>query len=144
MPSERASFVNRLPVIGQIRRQRIENTAQNEIFAAEAPHDYIDPEPTVREWLKEAAPTARGVLEYLRSTFPFTQWILGYNLTWLIGDLIAGKWLNVYILDMAKNSFRCYSRGGPSSQGNTVTLKCRFCANFVEVHGICETGTGAS
>jgi hypothetical protein len=85
------SFVNKLPVIGQIRRERIQNAAQNEIFAAEAPDDFIDPDPTVREWLKAAAPTAPGVLEYLRSTFPFTQWILGYNFTWLIGDLIAGK-----------------------------------------------------
>jgi hypothetical protein len=91
MASRLPSIVNRLPVIGQRYREKAKNTAQNEIFAAAAPDNYIDPEPTVREWLRAAAPTGPGVMNYLIETFPFTQWILSYNLRWFIGDLIAGK-----------------------------------------------------
>jgi hypothetical protein len=91
MPSRGFSLVNRLPVIGQHYREKAKNTAQNEIFSADAPDNYIDPEPRVREWLRAAAPTGPGAMNYLIETFPFTQWIFSYNLTWFIGDLIAGK-----------------------------------------------------
>jgi hypothetical protein len=91
MASQEHSLVNRLPIIGQHRRGKAANTAQNEVLAADAPDNYIDPEPTVREWLRATAPTGPGALNYLVETFPFTQWILSYNFTWLIGDLIAGN-----------------------------------------------------
>lgn len=33
--------------------------------------------------------TPSKVLEYVKSLFPFIQWVPRYNLTWLGGDLIA-------------------------------------------------------
>jgi hypothetical protein len=96
MASRGSPFVNRLPIIGQHNREKATNHVQNEIFAADAPDNYIDPEPTVREWLKASAPTGPGVLKYLMETFPFTKWIFAYNLTWLVGDLIAGKGKSLY------------------------------------------------
>ncbi len=30
-----------------------------------------------------------GILDYIKSLFPFIQWLPRYNLTWLVGDLIA-------------------------------------------------------
>jgi hypothetical protein len=92
MASRVPPIVNRLPVIGQHYREKATDIAQNEIFAAAAPDNYIDPEPTVREWLRAAAPTRPGAMKYLIETFPFTKWIFSYNLTWFIGDLIAGRY----------------------------------------------------
>ncbi|KAF2665881.1 sulfate permease 2 [Microthyrium microscopicum] len=90
MDSERPPFINKVPFIGHHRKQKAENTAQDAVFTAALPDGYVDQEPTVREWLRATAPTGPGVLKYVADTFPFTQWILSYNLTWFIGDLIAG------------------------------------------------------
>lgn len=30
-----------------------------------------------------------NVIEYVKSLFPFINWVPRYNLTWLVGDLIA-------------------------------------------------------
>ncbi|KAI0458238.1 sulfate permease [Xylaria acuta] len=51
---------------------------------------YYETEPTVKEYLLEHRPTLAGVGRYLYSLFPFLNWIFHYNLTWLLGDLIAG------------------------------------------------------
>lgn len=51
---------------------------------------YEEREPTVAEFLRECRPTIHGTLAYLRSLFPFLSWILHYNLTWLLGDVVAG------------------------------------------------------
>ncbi|KAI1757551.1 sulfate permease [Xylaria castorea] len=51
---------------------------------------YYETEPTVKEYLFEHRPTLAGVGRYLYSLFPFLNWIFHYNLTWLLGDLIAG------------------------------------------------------
>ncbi|KAI3339536.1 sulfate permease [Ustulina deusta] len=51
---------------------------------------YYETEPTVKEYLLEHRPTLAGVGRYISSLFPFLQWIFHYNLTWLVGDLIAG------------------------------------------------------
>ncbi|KAI1121325.1 sulfate permease [Nemania abortiva] len=51
---------------------------------------YYETEPTVKEYLLEHRPTLEGVGRYVYSLFPFLQWIFHYNLTWLLGDLIAG------------------------------------------------------
>ncbi|GAW22542.1 hypothetical protein ANO14919_120810 [Xylariales sp. No.14919] len=51
---------------------------------------YYETEPTVKEYLLEHRPTLAGVGRYLYSLFPFLEWIFHYNLTWLLGDLIAG------------------------------------------------------
>ncbi|TGJ84702.1 hypothetical protein E0Z10_g4074 [Xylaria hypoxylon] len=51
---------------------------------------YYETEPTVKEYLLEHRPTLAGFGQYLYSLFPFLQWIFHYNLTWLLGDVIAG------------------------------------------------------
>ncbi|KAI0150540.1 sulfate permease [Xylariaceae sp. FL1272] len=51
---------------------------------------YYETEPTIKEYLREHAPTLRGVRRYFRSLFPFLGWIFHYNTTWLLGDFIAG------------------------------------------------------
>ncbi|GAP90862.1 putative sulfate permease [Rosellinia necatrix] len=51
---------------------------------------YYETEPTVKEYLLEHRPTLAGLGRYLHSLFPFLDWIFHYNLTWLLGDLIAG------------------------------------------------------
>ncbi|KAK2765332.1 Sulfate permease 2 [Arachnomyces sp. PD_36] len=51
---------------------------------------YIEDEPTSAEWLLELVPSPRQLADYLWSLFPFLNWILHYNVQWLIGDLVAG------------------------------------------------------
>ncbi len=57
---------------------------------------YSEEDPTVEEFLREITPSARDVGRYFYDLFPFLSWIGKYNVTWLIGDLIAGE-------------FSCYS-----------------------------------
>ncbi|KAF2842634.1 sulfate permease 2 [Patellaria atrata CBS 101060] len=51
---------------------------------------YYEKEPTTGEWLSRFQPTTAGTKHYLHTLFPFLNWILHYNVQWLIGDLIAG------------------------------------------------------
>ncbi|ORY61786.1 sulfate permease 2 [Pseudomassariella vexata] len=51
---------------------------------------YFESEPTVQEWFQDHGPTRAGTARYVRSLFPFWNWIFHYNLTWLLGDVIAG------------------------------------------------------
>ncbi|KAK3688089.1 sulfate transporter family-domain-containing protein [Podospora appendiculata] len=51
---------------------------------------YVESEPSAADFLRSLAPTYTGVLNYLRELFPFLGWIFHYNLTWLLGDVIAG------------------------------------------------------
>lgn len=53
---------------------------------------YIEPEASTKEFLLELVPTLPGVLKYLKDLFPFLDWIFHYNLTWALGDFIAGEW----------------------------------------------------
>lgn len=52
---------------------------------------YIETEPTSGDFFREVVPTVDGIKTYVHSLFPFLSWIAHYNLTWLFGDLIAGK-----------------------------------------------------
>lgn len=53
---------------------------------------YVEKEPTTADFFREHHPTVDNIKSYLHSLFPFLGWIAHYNLTWLVGDLIAGKW----------------------------------------------------
>jgi sodium-independent sulfate anion transporter 11 len=45
---------------------------------------------TVKDWFKASETDVRpAVVNYIRSLFPFIEWLPRYNLTWLYGDLIA-------------------------------------------------------
>ncbi|KAI1339892.1 sulfate permease [Xylariaceae sp. FL0016] len=59
-------------------------------LASRSIEPYCETEPTVREFIVEHAPTWAGFGRYVRSLFPFLDWIFHYNLTWLGGDFIAG------------------------------------------------------
>lgn len=56
---------------------------------------YIEEEPTVGEFLREITPSLQQVGEYFYNLFPFLSWVGKYNLTWFLGDLVAGKQLPV-------------------------------------------------
>ena len=73
------------------RREENKKTLDNFNSYSGTTEGYVEEDPSVAEWLKSALPTGRGVVDYLVSLFPFSQWIFSYNLQWLIGDLIAGK-----------------------------------------------------
>ncbi|KAI8231939.1 Sulfate permease 2 [Colletotrichum sp. SAR 10_86] len=51
---------------------------------------YEEREPTVAEFIEAHRPTIPKTLAYIKSLFPFWQWIFHYNATWLLGDIIAG------------------------------------------------------
>lgn len=51
---------------------------------------YVEDEPSAIDWVKDLAPPRAFYGTYLRNLFPFTRWIMRYNLQWLIGDLVAG------------------------------------------------------
>ena len=51
---------------------------------------FVEDEPHSIDWLRSIAPTGPDVAHYFIRLFPFLSWITRYNLTWLIGDLIAG------------------------------------------------------
>ncbi|OJD39749.1 sulfate permease [Diplodia corticola] len=62
-------------------------------YAALLPDDvepYFEEEPTVKEFLLRFKPTQAGVARYIKTLFPFWNWIFHYNLQWLTGDVIAG------------------------------------------------------
>lgn len=65
-------------------------TRGESIASAHQANAYIDHEPSVKDWLKETAPSQKDVIEYIKSLFPFVEWLPRYNLQWLIGDLVAG------------------------------------------------------
>jgi sodium-independent sulfate anion transporter 11 len=54
---------------------------------------YIETEPSIKDLLLDFMPTLPGLIRYLHELFPFLGWIFHYNLTWLLGDVIAGKCL---------------------------------------------------
>ncbi|KAI2627426.1 sulfate permease [Hypomontagnella submonticulosa] len=51
---------------------------------------YEERDPTAADWLVSVVPTPRAIIHYFYRLFPFLHWITRYNLTWFIGDLIAG------------------------------------------------------
>lgn len=66
-------------------------TRGESVFSVTSADSYVEDEPTVYEWLDEhVIPSRQDVVDYVRSLFPFTKWILRYNVQWLIGDLVAG------------------------------------------------------
>lgn len=61
------------------------------VFSVSSADKYVETEPTVWEWIEETTPSGHDLANYCRSLFPFTHWILRYNVQWLIGDLVAGE-----------------------------------------------------
>lgn len=61
------------------------------------PH-YVEQDPTVGEWFRDAIPNGKQVIHYLSSLFPFSGWIFSYNMQWLLGDLIAGITVGLVVI----------------------------------------------
>lgn len=62
---------------------------------------YEEPEPSVREWLRSLIPRNGASLRYIRSIFLFAQWLPHYNLTWLVGDSVAGLTVGFVVIPQA-------------------------------------------
>jgi hypothetical protein len=62
---------------------------------------YEEPEPTVGEWLRSLVPAKGSPLRYVRSIFLFAQWLPRYNLTWLLGDSVAGLTVGFVVIPQA-------------------------------------------
>ncbi|KAI2776584.1 sulfate permease [Daldinia loculata] len=73
---------------GQREAERIDSRDASQAHPNVEPYDEKDP--TAVDWLVSVTPTPRGIFQYLYRLFPFLHWITRYNLTWFIGDLIAG------------------------------------------------------
>lgn len=65
-------------------------TRGESVFSVDSSDSYVEEEPTALEWIQSVIPSGRQLFAYLQSLFPFTQWILRYNVQWLFGDLVAG------------------------------------------------------
>ena len=61
------------------------------VFSVATTTNFVEGEPTCREWIRKTLPTRNSAVNYFKSLFPFTAYILHYNLQWLIGDIIAGE-----------------------------------------------------
>ncbi|KAI5867110.1 sulfate permease [Durotheca rogersii] len=73
---------------GQREAERNDSRNASESHPNVEPYDERDP--TALDWILGITPTPRGIFQYLYRLFPFLHWITKYNLTWFIGDLIAG------------------------------------------------------
>ncbi|PSN67298.1 sulfate permease-like protein [Corynespora cassiicola Philippines] len=68
-------------------QETLENSGAASISSVET---YVEREPTAAEYISQFKPSLSAFQRYLRSLFPFWSWIFHYNLTWLLGDIIAG------------------------------------------------------
>lgn len=59
-------------------------------YSISSAETYVEEEPHAIDWVRELIPDGRGIATYFRNLFPFTRWIMRYNLQWLAGDLVAG------------------------------------------------------
>ncbi|KAI1389532.1 sulfate permease [Hypoxylon trugodes] len=73
---------------GQREAERNDSREASQSHPNVEPYDETDP--TAVGWLVSITPTPRGIFNYFYRLFPFLHWITRYNLTWFIGDLIAG------------------------------------------------------
>jgi hypothetical protein len=66
-------------------------TRGESILSQQTTDSFVEEQPTTMEFLEEITPTGKDILQYLRSLFPFLNWIFFYNMQWFIGDLVAGE-----------------------------------------------------
>jgi len=52
---------------------------------------FIEDEVSTRDYLRSLIPTKTSTQNYFKELFPFLGWIFHYNLTWALGDFIAGE-----------------------------------------------------
>ena len=69
----------------------LNSSGADSVFSIATTANFVEGEPTCREWIRKTLPTRDTAVNYFKSLFPFTAYILHYNLQWLLGDIIAGE-----------------------------------------------------
>lgn len=105
-------------------------TRGESVFSVSSADTFVEEEPTTLEWLNEILPTGHTFVNWIYHLFPFTHWILKYNLKWLQGDLIAGT----VVYQLLRASERC------ANCKLAHRDHCRCCGSPAE-HGIRKVGT---
>ncbi|TQS38812.1 hypothetical protein Golomagni_00674 [Golovinomyces magnicellulatus] len=59
---------------------------------------YIEDDPSVFDWIRNRVPKTSQLIVYTRSLFPFVSWISNYNLSWFVGDLVAGLTIGAVVV----------------------------------------------
>jgi sodium-independent sulfate anion transporter 11 len=78
----------------QYRNELNEEIRRGEsVFSAQTTDTYVEEEPRSIDFIRYITPNGRQLGQYGISLFPFVHWIGRYNVQWLIGDLVAGKFL---------------------------------------------------
>lgn len=70
------------------------------VFSVDSANTYVEEEPTSLEWIQEQIPSRQDAKDYFFSLFPFLNWILHYNLQWLVGDLVAGLFFHPAVVSI--------------------------------------------
>jgi solute carrier family 26 (sodium-independent sulfate anion transporter), member 11 len=65
-------------------------TRGESVLSIQTAETFVEEQPRTADWLGQLTPTKKGVVNYLKSLFPFLSWIGFYNAQWLVGDLVAG------------------------------------------------------
>lgn len=60
------------------------------VLSADSGDTFVEEPPTTAEYFKSMAPSRENTLKYTKSLLPFMDWIGHYNLSWLVGDAVAG------------------------------------------------------
>lgn len=79
-------------------------TRGESIASAHQANAFIDHEPSVKDWLNELKPTSQDAVTYIKSLFPFVEWLPRYNVQWLIGDLVAGITVGAVVVPQGASS----------------------------------------
>ena len=72
-------------------------TRGESVFSVESADSFVEEEPRTIDWLRDTVPDGHDLLRYGRNLFPFTHWIGRYNVQWLVGDLVAGRTILVFV-----------------------------------------------
>ncbi|KAG4434587.1 hypothetical protein IFR05_009943 [Cadophora sp. M221] len=84
------------PNAGLNEKLLLEKDAKSAIVAP-----YVEEEPSIKQWFMSMRPTRSYAFYYIRSIFPFTTWITRYNLSWMLGDGIAGLTVGLVVVPQA-------------------------------------------
>lgn len=109
-------------------RHEVPVTRGESTFSVESADSYVEEEPTVAEWIASVTPSVADGVNYVKSLFPFTAWILSYNLQWLYGDLVAGMFILGFELSLIRNTHivaRTHHRSCCCAAEHGVRVACR-------------------
>ncbi|KAF4121428.1 solute carrier family 26 (sodium-independent sulfate anion transporter), member 11 [Geosmithia morbida] len=62
---------------------------------------YAEDDPSVSEWAEQFIPSFDDISNYFVNLLPFTRWITKYNLSWFVGDLVAGLTVGCIVVPQA-------------------------------------------